>query len=126
MKSKVMFFVGIPVLAIIVTFSIFLFYGKEETLDLVITDIDLSKVSDGTYTGSYSKGRFSYKVKVVVKNNMIENVSIIDKPIISLEDIPKKIIGRVLERQSLNVDIVTGATATSKSILKAIENALNK
>jgi len=125
-KSKVLLFIFVPIIAIIVIFAIFLFYGKEETLNLTITDIDLSKVTDGSYTGSYSKGRFSYKVEVTVKNNKIENITIVNKPYISLEDVPKKIISRVLEKQSLNVDVVTGATVTSKAILKAIENALSK
>jgi len=31
---------------------------------------------------------------------------------------------RILEAQSLEVDIVSGATASSKVILKAVENAL--
>lgn len=32
----------------------------------------------------------------------------------------------VIEKQSLKVDLVSGATASSKVILKAIEKALNK
>jgi uncharacterized protein with FMN-binding domain len=32
---------------------------------------------------------------------------------------------KVVEAQSLDVDIVSGATSSSKVILKAIENALN-
>lgn len=43
-----------------------------------------------------------------------------------LKIINKIIINRVLEKQSLDVDVVTGAIATSKGILKAIENALKK
>lgn len=125
-RNKIMFFILVPIVVIICIFAVFLFYGKEETLNLAITDIDVSRIPDGTYTGSYNKGRFSYKVEVVIKNNRIESVNILDKPIVSLEDIPKKVIDRVLERQSLNVDVVTGATATSKAILKAIENAISK
>lgn len=125
-RNKIMFFILVPIVVIICIFAVFLFYGKEETLNLAITDIDVSRIPDGTYTGSYNKGRFSYKVEVVIKNNRIESVNILDKPIVFLEDIPKKVIDRVLERQSLNVDVVTGATATSKAILKAIENAISK
>jgi len=34
------------------------------------------------------------------------------------------VIPRVIERQMPNVDAVTGATATSKAILKAVERSL--
>lgn len=125
-RNKVLLFILVPIVIIIGVFAIFLFYGKEEALKLVITDVDISKVPDGNYIGSYSRGRFSYRVEVVVKNNKIDSITILDKPSISLEDTPKKIIDRILEKQSLNVDVVTGATATSKAILKAIENAISK
>ena len=32
----------------------------------------------------------------------------------------------IIKNQSLNVDVITGATASSKAILKATENALKK
>ncbi len=38
----------------------------------------------------------------------------------------EKIPDKVLEEQSLQVDIVSGATFSSKVILKAVEDALNK
>lgn len=108
-------------------FIFFLYYGKSETLNLTINGIDLSKVTDGLYKGSYSKGRFSYKVEVTVKDNRIESIKIISEPsFFSAQELDNTIIGRVLQQQSLKVDAVTGATATSKALLKAIENALNK
>ncbi len=124
-KNKVLLFIFVPIFIIIVLFAIFLFYGKEETLKLVITDVDISKIPYGNYIGSYNRGRFSYKVEVIVKNNKIASITILNKPSISLEDVPKKIIDRIIEKQSLNVELVTGATVTSKAILKAIENAIS-
>lgn len=41
-------------------------------------------------------------------------------------EVNESIISRVVENQSLKVDVVTGATVTSKALLKAIENALEK
>jgi len=108
-------------------FIFFLYYGKSETLNLTINGIDLSKVTDGLYKGSYNKGRFSYKVEVTVKDSRIESIKIISEPsFFSAQELDNTIIGRVLQQQSLKVDAVTGATATSKALLKAIENALNK
>lgn len=41
-------------------------------------------------------------------------------------EVNESIISRVVENQSLKVDVVTGATITSKALLRAIENALEK
>lgn len=38
----------------------------------------------------------------------------------------EKIIDEVLREQTLDVDVITGATRTSKAILKEIERALKK
>ena len=38
----------------------------------------------------------------------------------------ESLIDKILDEQSLDVDIVTGATASSKAILKAVESALEK
>jgi uncharacterized protein with FMN-binding domain len=67
----------------------------------------------------------SDKVEVTVKDNRIESVNILSKPSI-VQEFDNDIISRVLQQQSLKVDAVTGATASKKALLKAIENALNK
>lgn len=91
---------------------------------LSISDVNLSMVGDGVYTGSYDAILVSAKVRVTVKNHRIEGIELVEhnngrgKP---AEVIPDK----VLAAQSLEVDVISGATSSSKVILKAIENALN-
>jgi uncharacterized protein with FMN-binding domain len=91
---------------------------------LTINNVDLSKVQDGTYEGSYKLFPIYVKVEVHVKNHIIEEIKILEhqngqgKP---AEAIPDKVI----EAQSTKVDIIVGATGSSKVILKAIENALS-
>jgi len=88
-----------------------------------IANVDLSKISDGTYTGSCDAIYVGANVTVTVKDNKITDIILLDhkndrgKP---AEVLPKKVI----EAQSLQVDTITGATNSSKVILKAIENAL--
>ncbi len=125
-KLKIVLLVLLPLLFVISLFVFFLYYGKSDALNLVINDVNLSKTPDGTYIGSYGKGRFNYKVEVTVKDNKIVDIKILGKPKSSLEGIPQKMIERVLQSQSFRVDVITGATASSKAVLKAIENALNK
>lgn len=56
----------------------------------------------------------------------VEKVKILNKSVFSIPRVPDEIISRVLNQQTLGVDVVTGATASSKAVLKAIENALKE
>lgn len=96
---------------------------KKAIRELKISNVDLSKISDGKYTGSYDVGYVGAKVAVTVKNNEIVDITLLShknergKP---AEVIPEKVV----KAQSLQVDTISGATNSSKVILKAIENAL--
>jgi uncharacterized protein with FMN-binding domain len=121
-RSKKRLIIILAIIAIIAgIFITFLYYGKSDTLNLTINQVTLSQIQNGTYQGSYSKGRFSYKVEVTVNDHKIENVKILRSYNPSLEE---TLVSRVLQKQSPKVDTVTGATASSNALLKAIENAL--
>jgi uncharacterized protein with FMN-binding domain len=83
-------------------------------------------VPDGTYTGSFSGGRWSNTVKVTVRDHKITDIKIVKDIEFKSAKVPSELFQRVEQAQSLQVDTVTGATVTSKAYLKAIENALNK
>lgn len=91
---------------------------------LEINDVDLSNVADGTYSGCSDAILVSAEVKVRVENGRIKDIELIRHDHgrgETAEVIPQ----RVLNAQSLDVEMVTGATSSCKVILKAIENALN-
>ncbi|WP_026881505.1 FMN-binding protein [Clostridium akagii] len=96
---------------------------KKTIKEIKIGTVDLSKISDGTYTGSFDAVYIAAKVSVTVKDNKITNIVLLNhknergKP---AEVIPEKVV----EAQSLQVDTISGATNSSKVILKSIENAL--
>lgn len=90
-----------------------------------IHDVELAKVKNGTYRGEFTYGNFTYQVEVVVEEHQIQRISIPKNR--SEDEHAKKaeeVVHRVLKAQSLKIDEVTGATTTSKALLKAIENAL--
>ncbi|MHB8064712.1 MAG: FMN-binding protein [Ruminiclostridium sp.] len=91
--------------------------------DIKIDSVDLSKLADGKYTGSCDAVFVGAKVVVTVNAHKITDVDLInhknEKGKLA-EGIPAK----VMEAQSLEVDTISGATNSSKVILKAIENAL--
>lgn len=95
----------------------------EQLTSLTISDIDLSTLEDGTYKGSYKVFPIDVEVRVTMENHRIAGIDLVKHTNgqgASAEIIP----GKVVDAQSLEVDAVSGATYSSKVILKAIENAL--
>lgn len=89
-----------------------------------IPDVNLAEISDGDYEGSYTVFPVSVIVNVTVENHKITNIELI-KHFNGQGTAAEVILDKVVESQSLNVDIISGATYSSKVILKAIENALS-
>lgn len=85
----------------------------------------LSKISDGKYIGEYSVPPVSVKVAVTVEHHQMTDVDILRHEN-GLGSPAERVIDDVIQNQSLDVDAISGATVSSKCILKAIENALNK
>lgn len=87
-----------------------------------------AELADGTYTASawgFSKN-YKLNVQVTVKDNAITEIAIADnaetEPI--LQSAIDLLIPRMLEHQSVKVDAVTGATASSTAIKLATEDCL--
>lgn len=90
---------------------------------LPIEDVDLSGVADGTYVGSYEVLPVSAEVAVTVMDHKITAIDLVKH--INGKGAGAEIIpDEVVKTGSLQVDTVSGATYSSKVILKAIENAL--
>ncbi len=100
----------------------------EANLDQVtktsMSDIDISKVADGIYTGSCYVFPVTAEVKITIKDHRICDIELVKH--VNGRGAPAEAIpDKVVESQTLAVDVVSGATHSSKVILKAIENALN-
>lgn len=97
---------------------------QHKVQNIVFKNIDLTKVEDGTYEGEYDVGYIYAKVKVEIKDGMIVSIELLEhrnekgKP-------AERILDDVLVNQKIDVDVVGGATNSSKVIKKAIENAVN-
>lgn len=97
---------------------------QNEIASMQINTIDLTNVPDGTYEGSYDADLIKVKVLVEVKDHIISHIELVQHD--NGKGSPAEaIIPQVIESQSLNVDAVSGATNSSKVILKAIEIAIN-
>ena len=93
------------------------------TKDINIQIADATGVFDGTYVGSYEIKSVKVSVQITVEDEIITDITILEHQN-GLGGKAESIIDQVIENQSLKVDTVSGATASSKTILKAIENAL--
>lgn len=96
---------------------------KAEVAAMEIGTIKPAEIPDGTYTGACDVGLVQAKVAVTVKQGRLEAIELLEHKNgkgAAAEVVPE----RVIAAQSLSVDTVSGATSSSKVILKAIENAL--
>ena len=118
-------FLGI-VLLISVAYTFYLSRGLHSVESIEIIDVNLSTLPDGIYTGRYSEGRWRNTVEVTVSNRKITAINPLQTVAFEKEDVTKSLFKSVIDEQKITVDTVSGATVTSKTYLKAIENALHQ
>ena len=119
MYQKKLFFLPIFLLLLF----IYLLTGCKDKDSIIIKDVNLEKVKDGTYNGEYKSFPVKVVLSVKVKNHQITEIKI-KKHNEGKGETAEAIIEDVIQAQSLEVDAISGATLSSKCILKAIENAL--
>lgn len=102
------------------------FYLKSRPLPVIeIGSVNLKNLRDGSYTGEYKSDPVSVIVKVDVTGNKITSVKI-EKHECGTGKKAEEITNEIIKAQSLDVDVVSGATLSSKVILKSVELALEK
>jgi len=123
-KFAVLLFSGLFVLACFCQGSVQA-SDVERIKNMEISDVDLSSVPDGEYIGEVPFRQYMYRVKVTVESAKIKNIEVLENG--TCNQYAEKGLGvvpRMLEKQSPKVDAVTGATVTSKALMKAVERAL--
>lgn len=115
----------LAILLIRVSTMMFVFMnGMEDAKAIQINSVDLSIVEDGGCIGSFDLTRWSYEIKLTVEDHKIITLDVVDDVMFKMDEVTKALFDRVIQNQSLDVDIETGATITSHAYLKVIENAL--
>ena len=93
--------------------------------DIRVRGVDLTTLADGSYTGTFERGRFTNTLTVHIENNRIVRIDIVEDVFAaSVTDASDEVFRRVIETQDTKIDAVAGATITTKAYLKSIENAL--
>jgi len=80
------------------------------------------------YIGEFPfRQKYLYKVMVTVKSGRIENIEVLENG--TENEYAQKglgVIPRMLKEQSPEVDAISGATVTSKALMKCVEKALKE
>ncbi|MDP3448866.1 MAG: FMN-binding protein [Eubacteriales bacterium] len=114
---------GIAFCAFIALIVMIAFLGIGKTERIVIENIDLQQVPNGTYVGTYNGFRFTNTVEVTVENHAIVNIDVVKTQRPELSETLKS---EVIAAQSPKIDTVSGATLDQNAFLKAVENALTQ
>ena len=128
-KTKIILITVAAVVLVCVLGGVIAFQGIQKNLNALsamkIEDVPLASVADGAYMGEYSVFPVSAQVEVTVKDHVIASARII-KHQNGQGSAGEAVVERAVQNNSLQVDTVTGATYSSKVLLKAMENALRK
>lgn len=92
--------------------------------NLPVRNIDLAGIGNGTYKGSFCLKRFCYEVEVTMLSGAITDINLLSNSKSEYGEKASAIKDRIIEAQSLQVDVIAGATISSKSIIKAVEKSL--
>jgi uncharacterized protein with FMN-binding domain len=114
---------GLIAVAIYSSCAIVDMYAKSATKNVVFQVVNATGIPDGVYNGSYEIAPVKVSVQVTVKNEAIANIVILEHQN-GRGGKAEMIVNDVVKNQSLEVAAVSGATVSSKTILKAVENAL--
>jgi uncharacterized protein with FMN-binding domain len=123
---KIVLAVVLVLVVLVASFVIYISAGLKSGANVVLSGIAPSKAGDGTYTGKYSAGRWSNELTVTIQDGKITEIKLVDDVTFAKDETTNAVFQRVIEAQNTTVDVVSGATVTSKAYLKAIENALNQ
>jgi uncharacterized protein with FMN-binding domain len=99
---------------------------KEVEIEYALIDtIDMSQIDDGEYSAQFGKIPVSIDLKVVVKDHKIQMVKVLEQSS-GPDHEALETIDRIITKQQPKVDIVSGATTSSRVIMIAVYKALIK
>lgn len=89
-----------------------------------IQSVDIDRIEDGEYLGSFAYSGFEYKVRTIVNGHEIKAIEVLQNRDSKHARRAEGVLEEIIKRQTPAVDAVSGATTTSKALMKAVENSL--
>ena len=88
--------------------------------------VDHARLQDGVYEGSSRGGPNKALVHVTIRDRKISEIEILEHQAWRGGIAEKTIVSRIIANQSTRVDAVSGATNSSRVIMNAVQNAVEK
>ena len=85
-----------------------------------------SGLTDGVYQGKAEIFPCMAEVEIVIKDHKLVDVRVVRERTGLGGEAKKVVPGRIVQAQSTSVDAVSGATRSSRVIMEAVQNALDK
>lgn len=98
--------------------------GMDEVRSQTVVPLDMGTVADGVHEGQYCHARWCYKVRARVAGGRIDCLWTVQPKDSPSDSFNRKVYKQVLERQNVFADAVSGASITTRAVMKAVENAL--
>ena len=122
LKSLVLFY-----LFIVIPFCVSSFVsGCSISVPAIGGDVGTAGLTDGIYEGSYKGGPVTAAVRVTIRNRKIVDIELLKHDTWRGKKAEPAIPERIIEKQSTDVDVVSGATVSSRVIMNAVHTALLK
>ena len=97
----------------------------KEAIELEDVTVDIAKVADGIYEGHSELGPVIVDVKVTVEKGKMIEVEIINHQN-GFGQSANAIVENMVDKNTYDVDAISGATVSSEVIINAVNNALQK
>jgi uncharacterized protein with FMN-binding domain len=101
-------------------------FGGRDKTPLLTEPVNNEKLTDGVYEGSYKAGPNKALVRVTIKDGKLVEIQIVKHRTWKGKKAESIIPRRIIENQSTKVDVVTGATNSSRVIMNAVQKAIEK
>ena len=122
MKKLLIITLGIFIFGI-VSFKVFSAKIVKDASALENTFIEVKNIPDGSYKGHSELGPVIVDVNVIIKDGKIENIELL-KHQNGFGNAANSIVKNMVQKNTYNVDAISGATVSSKVIINAVNNAL--
>lgn len=92
--------------------------------DLPVAAVDVGALRDGSYEGAEEQDGFVFRVRVTVADGRIARVDVLDNRESRYAELATLATGRLVGRTRNDIDATSGATTTSRALLRAVSAAL--
>ena len=111
-------------MAFAITSLFFFIFGCASTPTPKRGPLNPELVADGVYEGRATVWPVKAVVKVTIENKRIARIDILEHRTMLGGPAEEVIPAKIIEKQSTNVDAVSGATMSSEAIMNAVESAI--